>query len=98
ERVGRVVPPAPEPQLTPCAAHVVGAQHTPPSSTVPLQLSSSPLQLSAVACAFWLQAMPPPTHADVRTEQTPARPVTHAEPPPGLPSSIDASQSSSLLL
>src|SRR5581483_11685775 len=49
-----------------------------PSSTVPLQLSSSPLHTSAVACTFWLQAMAPAVQAVVPAAHTPGLPVEQA--------------------
>jgi len=60
-----------------------------------LQLLSRPSQTSGDAWTFWLQTMPPPAQFVVPAEQTPDAPVEHESPPPGFPSSIWLSQSSS---
>jgi hypothetical protein len=66
-----------------------------PLSTVPLQSSSRPLQISLAG--FWLrtQLSAPEVHVVVPAEHTPSCPVTHAPPPPGLPLSTAPLQSSS---
>src|SRR4051794_26483206 len=53
-----------------------------PSSTTPLQLSSRPLQTSALGWVFCWQTISPPTHAVVPAAQTPGTPVSQGTPPP----------------
>jgi hypothetical protein len=69
-----------------------------PSSVAPSQSSSTPLQVSAAGDVVWTQVSPPPLHVVVPDEQIPGAPVVQAAPPPGLPWSIEPSQSSSMPL
>ena len=65
-----------------------------PSSTLPSQSSSSPLQTSGAGPLPPTQVSPPPMHIWVPLVHSPAE-LPHAAPPPGLPSSVAPSQSSS---
>src|SRR5262245_29048284 len=79
----------------PVAAHAPTPQLVAKPSTVPSQLSSRLLQVSAEDDVSWTQTRLPLWQASVPSMQTPRRPVSHATPPPGLPSSVWPSQSSS---
>ena len=65
-----------------------------PSSMVPSQSSSSPLQSSAVGPVSPVQTSAPPMHCSRPWSQVPV-PVPQSRPPSGLPSSVMPSQSSS---
>src|SRR5690606_38906180 len=78
--------PASVPQLAPPSGS--------PSSTVPSQSSSSPLQVSATGPTAPSHTITPPRHISVPLTHSPTA-LPHAPPPPGLPSSIEPSQSSS---
>src|SRR5690349_16664608 len=60
---------------------------------MPSQSLSLASQTSAPAIWFCTQLIAPPWHWLVPALHTPAMPVTHAPPPPGLPSSTPVSQS-----
>src|SRR5205807_2411667 len=64
-----------------------------PLSTTPSQSSSSPSQVSAGGCWFWLQATGPLVHAVVPAVQRPRWRVWDDTSPPGFPLSIWPSQS-----
>jgi hypothetical protein len=51
-----------------------------PSSTVPLQSSSSPLHVSDPGCRFATHAICPPVHFSLPAEQMPCNDVVHAAP------------------
>src|SRR5688500_17510493 len=66
---------------------------------LPSQFSSIALpQISGEGCTLCTHWSWPLTHVIVPAAQAPSRPVLHAAPPPGLPSSIAPSQSSSTWL
>jgi hypothetical protein len=69
--------------------HLLWAQaDAQPLSTTPLQsLSSASLHTSADDCVFCVHFAAPPLQTSVPALHTPDRPVEHAAPPPGLPSS-----------
>jgi hypothetical protein len=67
-----------------------------PSSTVPLQSSSSPLQVSVAGCRFCLHTFWAPSHTIAPAEQIPGLPVLHVSPTSPGSSSIAPSQSLSL--
>src|SRR5215212_3835041 len=73
------------------------ALHTPQlSSTCPSQsLSKASPQTSIEACVGW-QTSEPPRQFNVPAEQIPCRPVSHAAPPSGFPSSTCPLQSLSM--
>src|SRR5258706_393497 len=55
---------------------------------VPLQLSSRPLQVSAEGCTLCWHVSAPAEQCLTPAAHTPGRPVLHAVPPPGSPSSM----------
>src|SRR5262245_31329812 len=59
-----------------------------PSSTTPLQSSSTPLQASGPGPTFRRQARLPSWQCSVPAAQTPDWPVSHVPPLPGSPSSV----------
>ncbi len=59
-----------------------------PSSIEPLQLLSLLSQISFEACVVCVHTIPPFWQFVRPAAHTPKRPVLHAEPPPGLPSSV----------
>src|SRR5262245_15197930 len=84
--------------MTAPSAGLVTVSRTQPgaaSSTLPLQSSSRPLHISAVGCCVWRQCGAPDRQVVLPAAQTPGRPVLHAAPAPGFPSSTVPSQSSS---
>src|SRR5262249_13887706 len=65
------------------ALQISPSLHKPsPSSTIPLQSSSSALHVSFVDCSVCTQVITPFLHCITPAAHTPIMPVSHAWPPP----------------